>query len=136
MTEMDEELLGLATVVREALACHEALFRLGFSKDDIYLELARSANPDGALLPEDITAESIVLHVVLKTQGKEYSIGVGAVATDGFEDEWAKAIVCWHDASIEGRRKVWEEARLRGRAVELVWGLFEKGIATKNRTAS
>jgi hypothetical protein len=126
--ELDGDLLGLPPTIVEALACHDALTRLGFKNADIYLLLSRVANPHHALRPEGLAMGDLALFVVLKAQAREYSIGVGAVTEDGFADEWAKAVVLWNDASQDARWALWERSRIHDRTAELVVHLVQRGF--------
>jgi len=66
---------GFEQLVEMAWATHEGLRRLGFSADDIFV----------------LTTEDDRLFVQLKTQGKEFNVGVGLLGDlthERFNEQW------------------------------------------------
>jgi hypothetical protein len=126
--ELDGDLLALPETMVETLACHDALQRLGFAREDIYVLLSPVANPQHALLSRGLRLGDLIVFVVLKAQDKEYSIGVGSIEEEGFEDLWAKSIVLWNDATQAARGELWERSEIRARVSELLMHLVERGF--------
>lgn len=129
----------ITPVMREALACHEALTRLGFEPDDIHLWLARSANPETALMrmPESYQRKTDkLLHVVLKIGEAEYVIAVGVEIWEDLPDRWEKSVDLWNAARQEDRSQVFHASRIRAEVGELVTGLLSRGFRLPARFAT
>jgi len=126
--ELDGDLLALPETMVETLACHDALQRLGFAREDIFILISPVANPEHALLSRGLGLGDLIVFVVLKAQEREYSIGVGAIEEEGFEDLWAKSIVLWNDATQAARGELWERSEIRARVAELVVHLVDRGF--------
>ena len=125
-------LADLDPVTAEALACHEALGRLGFVADEIFLVLALAGNPEYAIYPAGLAMGDLAVHVELRAQGEEFTITVGAVpgGADDFERRWPAVIETWKAAPRADVLALWERSVIKQRALELVLGLQHKGIRT------
>jgi hypothetical protein len=99
---------------REAWAVHEALRKLGFTADQIFMH--RNPSPDDTLL------------VVLRHQGKQLATTIGKVP-DGWEDEWGEFVRYANDAANEAAMlEIYEASWVRQHYVPLLMALSTKGI--------
>jgi hypothetical protein len=99
---------------REAWAVHEALRKLGFASDQIFMH--RNPAPDNMLL------------VVLRHQGKQLATTIGRVG-DGWEAEWGDFVNYANDAANEPELlEIYEASWVRQQYVPLLLKLSEKGI--------
>jgi hypothetical protein len=109
----------------EVFGCHEALRRLGFSADDIYVVPGISAK-----------FKERCLHVVLKTQGKEYVITAARLKTpkedEQVRDEWLSTIDIIKRARPDQQQRIWAASAM-GADVStfqaLALSLLTKGFA-------
>jgi len=104
--------------LREALAAHEALRRLGFRAEDIFV--AYHANG---------------IFVELHAQGMEFSVGCGMcepwITQEKFVELWTRAANAWNDdaqMSSTTRRRIYEESHVRNNGARLVVALVDKGF--------
>jgi hypothetical protein len=116
-----ERLSDLHPIWREALACYEALRRLGFSPEDIFL----SRHEDGRMM--------------LLVRSARYGLIVNLAAGDAAElrdlphdeltAEWARAAVLWNGASREETAEVYKNSLIYRRSDMMMFDLVNNGIA-------
>jgi len=113
------KLAQLHPALQEALAVHEAYRRLGFAAEDIY-----------------ISQQNGNLFCILKTQGKDFVICVGALAECELEELtelWGAATYLWNEVAPEAERQaLWENSCILHDATGFVMALTEKGILIPN----
>lgn len=102
--------------IREALAVHEALRRLRFSADDIFV-----VPPIG---------EQHRLFVVLMSQGKRFTYDAGPCRLGkAFLDTWRDAVSWWNtDGHDDERKLLWEESVVRRNSVAFLVKLLDFGF--------
>ena len=109
--------------MREALATFEMLRRFGFVSDDVFF-YQNADEPPGGPEPRGM------MFVVLKTQGKEFTIRVGVV--DLPHDVWVDAWKAVATAALEGRveeaDRIVQESQARRHVVQLMVAIEAKGI--------
>lgn len=100
----------LQTPFKEALACHQGLRRLGFSADDIYVMYSEGW-----------------LYIMLKTQGKEFSIDLGKVNCNEIEFPkiWAEIVEIFNTGPEELAILIWENSVMKNN-VPLISDLIRK----------
>lgn len=111
--------MHLRPAIREALAAHEGLRRLGFPPEDIFLR------------PQTIKKGIHLIHVHLRVQGHEFNIAVAAF--DGEEDElqkqWEKAVTWWNTEATDAQLdEIWSSSMMYRNGQELVAQLLSRGI--------
>lgn len=123
---MDKENpLSFSADIRECWSVHQALRSLGFSANDIYINIGRDLHH-----PE----VEAVLFVVLKTQGRDFNVTVGAY----FSEEEANAAVkkwsefvnlanggAFEQSTLDG---IYESSHVMKNKVEFIVALHNKGI--------
>lgn len=116
-------------VLLESLFCHEALRRLDFKADDIFLELARAGDPQTALMDTDAAIGDLFLFVVLRAQCREFSIAVGrwSDTEEALATAWGEAIAWFNGGPADGET-LWRASRIARQSVKLIVGLQTKGF--------
>jgi hypothetical protein len=111
-------------VVREALSVHQVLRRLGFSADDIYVA------------PGHTAADS--LHVVLRTQGKQWAIALGPQTVDGpaMRDMWLRAIEYARTAPEAELVAMFDGSVIQKQIALVAWSISQRGIELPLASAS
>lgn len=111
MSELDR----FPAPLKEALATHELLRRLGFSSDQIFMH----RNPPPL---EDIV-------VVLKHQGKQCAITLGKLVGP-WEEDWSRLVELYNTHVItEAEFQAWyDQSWVRMHAPEILLVLGQKGI--------
>lgn len=116
---------------QEALGTHEAFRRCGFSPDDIFWHL----NPDPSYPAGTDTfgkPGTREMFVVLKTQGKDFSVNVGKVRMSHEEWEVAWKAVCTavleRKVSDSDFQVMWESSMAYRDKVGFVLAIGAKGI--------
>jgi hypothetical protein len=114
------KLAELHPIWKEALACFEALRRLGFVSDDIYM----ARHTDGRM-------KLVVLSV-------SYGLIANPMCGDKFAfkarpieevmSEWAEAAELWNHGTDEERQSLWEQSLIGRHGVALVTDLLRYGI--------
>lgn len=110
--------------LREAIALHEVLRRLGFPADDIFVAL----NPDSTML------------IILRTQKKEVAIIAGSVPYEGeeFSVMWTDFVNAIADGQVEEEElyQNYKNSLALKLSEQLCLGLIRKGIKlpTVNRS--
>jgi len=114
-------LLNFDPAILEALACFEALRRLGFQPGDIYFVVP--------VKPE------IQFGVELQTQGKRWRYDAGLVESlDGFLIRWNEACENWNGKAPEAvRKQVYENSYVVRHAINLLVSLTNAGIKWKSK---
>lgn len=111
--------------IRECWAVHQAFRSLGFLPDNIYISVGRDIRHPQA---------DACLFVVLKAQGKDFTVTVGAYPS---EEKATAAVGTWHNFVTlanggaferESLDKIYESSHVFANSVELVLSLHEKGI--------
>jgi len=120
-------------VMRAALGAHEAFRKVGFSSDDIFVELAKSPSaPDG----------HIGIFVTLKRKSPtnpkktvDYRVAVGFwpkghKAQQKFVQGWRQLVKATqeHRVSQEDLDRCWQESEPHKKATEFVLGLVTRGM--------
>lgn len=109
--------------MRAALGTFEMLRRLGFKSADIFFH--QNANePTNPLEPRGM------MFVVLKTQGKEFTIRVGLVEStyEAWVDEWQAVVAAALEHRIEEADRIVEESEAFRRKVDFLLAIRAKGI--------
>ena len=108
--------------MREAIGAFEMLRRFGFKSDDIYFH----QNADEPPGPEP----KGMMFVVLKTQGKSFSIRVGVVDLPyaAWVDAWKAVAQAGLDKRIEEADRVVEESEAFQNKVRMMMAIQAKGI--------
>jgi hypothetical protein len=103
--------------LEEALAAAEALRKLGFSADDIYL----GNDMDGGQVG-----------VILRTQGREFIITCGRWygSEEQLAEEWRLKVEKWNSATTptSWRERIWRRSFVARNATALCVKLVEKGF--------
>lgn len=109
-------------VMRAALGTFEVLRRLGFKSDDIFFH----QNGDEAPGPEPRR----MMFVVLKTQGKDFTIRVGVVDTtyDVWVSTWKTVATAALEKRVEEIDRIVEESEAFRSKVQLMVAIQAKGI--------
>jgi hypothetical protein len=108
--------------MREALGAFEVLRRFGFESDDIFFhqnaEEVPGREPKG------------MMFVVLKTQGKDFSIRVGVVDLpyEVWIEEWTAVATAAAEKRIVGVDRIVDESLARSEMVGLLLAIHGKGI--------
>jgi hypothetical protein len=103
--------------LREALACHEMLRRLGFQADDIYLVAA--PDPQGMVALQLRVGE---LHF-------SYATGVQQMSHEVLAQKWQAAVRLWnHDFTSEECWALFKSSQIAGRLDEVLATLRKKGF--------
>ena len=118
---------NLEDVIHLALGAHEALLRVGFEPDDVFIVINNNMKE-----PPEMVGLSQVL-VELKTQGKEFSFGCGAAKEDKstIAAAWKSGVVEYNDRSAVGvafRKAIWDAFSLKYGGFDLVVAIMNKGI--------
>jgi hypothetical protein len=105
---------------REVLACYEALRRVGFTPDDLFL----SRSPDGRM--------------GMLVQSANYLLVANPPAADPFvfktrtvdelEQEWTKLGALWNAASQGEMAEIWESSSICHQGMALLMDLQRRGI--------
>lgn len=102
---------------RSALGCWEGFRKLGFSSNEISIEL------DG---PRKL------LHVVLRTQDKQFVVAVAKcdMGKEEFETKLTAVITAVNDRSLcdEDLDEIWRESLPYKHSYDFVMGILQKGI--------
>ncbi len=103
--------------IERSLGLHEALRRLGFTPDEIFVAHNGGEQPA----------------VVLCVDGRsKFAISVGHPYSDGeqvYLVEWGRAVAWWNEAADEAnRQRMFEEAVGSGAGLDLVLRLNDKGL--------
>jgi len=110
---------GFDQLLEMAWATHEGLRRLGFAADDIFV----------------VTTDANEVFVQLKTQGKEFNVGVGLLGEltrEAFEERWPKFVDRinsgkFADDLLQRIFEHWLQHKAGG-AMPLVNAIMSKGI--------
>lgn len=107
--------------IRQAIGCHEGFRKLGFVSDDLFVHF----NPDNSML------------VVLKTQGKDFSVTVGwveGVSHDEWQELWASAAEAVRDQRVTQKDmdRIWQESLPFNNAHGFLMAIMSKGIRVPN----
>lgn len=111
--------------MREALGAFEMLRRFGFPSADIFWHQNESADPGGR-------EPAGMMFVVLRTQGKDFTLRTGVVPTS--YDEWCKSWQAVMQALLAGeiaqeeRNRMLEESEAYQRWRDLARAIRAKGI--------
>lgn len=105
--------------IQEALACFEALRRLGFASGDIYF----AAPGAGA-------ERKAPFKVLLRTQGKEWVFDCGLIKISVKEcaEQFEKAVKLWNEGPEEGRQEIYAKSYCRSHGFDLITSIGSKGI--------
>ena len=106
-------------VLKEMLAVFEALRRLGFPADDIFV------------VPEAIEygSDRVVPATLLRTQGKEFAITAGdPYPKEKFVDDWEAAGKLWNAGKDSERGAIYERSIIKRKGCSLLLALEKKGI--------
>jgi len=125
-------------VILEALCLHEVFRRLGFSSEQIFVQLACTADPNRLVFFDRAKTGDLCVHVVLRAQGLEYTGGIGPlpVAEDDWEQTWTDATVAWNAAPEAEMKKIWERSRVLKTSFNVMMALQAKGFRIPSLAAS
>ncbi len=123
-------------VWREALMVHEIFRRLGFPSEEIFLLVARSADPSRALFPKGLKPGDLCVHVQLKSQGLEYTGCVGRIpcAEDQLETQWHEAVALFNGGCQKEGTAMWNASKARRRVTSVLAVLVAKGFKFQKPT--
>lgn len=116
-------LVEVHPIWREGLACFEALRRLGFVADDIYM----SRHDDGRMM---LVVESVGYALVVNLRGG--GAGAGEFAKRPLGEvfaEWEVAANLWNSATDAERSVLFEASMIREYCAELVVDFLAKGLS-------
>lgn len=116
-------LLELKPIWKEVMACFEALRRLGFSSDDLYMSRA----PDGRL-GMLVRSENYLL---IANPPGENAFAFKGRPDDEIEKEWREAASLWNAAAADDKaevRSLWESSSIYRQGVFLAMDLKRHGI--------
>ena len=116
----------MVPAINEMLASHEALRKLGFEPDEIYV-----------MLDSSNTAV-----VTLKAQDLEFNITCGDFEGDAdeFSSQWSEAVGQWNKSmSTDTMNKIWKSSFVYANIAQLIMALKQKGfyvpgVDGRNRT--
>lgn len=111
---------ALSPIVREAIAAHGMLTKLGFSNDDLFL---RPTNDR--------------LFVTIRRSGKEFNLAVGKHTMDVHRivAEWTTACAWWNALPQDDRAEFVDASMVRRELVQIVAALQLKGFALNRSDA-
>ena len=117
---------GIHPTIWHAIGCHEGFRKLGFLADEIFVHLNPGNSPD--------------MLVVLKTQGKEFSITVGFIegmTRDVWQQKWNEA-VAWANTTkdLDALNDCWTESVTFQKSATFIHALIRKGIEIPNTSRS
>ena len=119
---------AISKVFMRALACHEALRRLGFDPADIYIGIS-GPTVDGAITRNGKPAGANIFVVQLKTQGKEFTLGMGEANPETYLDDWQESVRWWNtEADEKAMDIIWERFGPLGESTKFVASLIEYGF--------
>lgn len=112
----------MTRTMTNALTTHEALRRLGFAPEEIFVSLSGG-----------------IMFVIAKRGGKEMAAAVGRQA--GTQDEWIAewdvATVLWTRVMTEAQvRELYDQSEIKTRGVELLLALARKGFDVRSLNAT
>jgi hypothetical protein len=118
--------------LRGAVGVFEGLRKAGFESDDIFVEVAGSPG---------LPAGELMVFVTLKTQGKEFLVGVGkwlAAKTDELQQQWRAlcAAMNGRDVPQADMDRIWQESIVYGDMVGFTLAIMNKGIEIPNLGAA
>ena len=101
--------------MRAGLGTYEVLRRLGFPAEDLFI---------------GITGRKCMVHVHLRTQGKEFLIALGSYKKGHarFAKDWTAACLAWNAQEIDRMDDIYENCEARVNAVDLMMAMYLKGI--------
>lgn len=104
----------------QALAYWHAFRRLGYSTDDIYLQLSNIDDSTG------------MLQIVLKYNGNDFTISVAQVPYDQNKvmQVWEKACDYWRNTTEKNRQGIWRSSDVLKNSVEFAMALSNRGFPT------
>lgn len=107
--------------MREAIGTFTVLRQFGFKSEDIFFH--QNEHPGG---PEPVG----MMFVVLRTQGKEFSIRVGVVdmAHDAWRESWTAVATAAAEGRVEDADRMVAESEARACLVQLMVAIQAKGI--------
>lgn len=126
----------LPVVFREALCLHDILRTAGFTTEQIFVMVARCADPVGALFGGGLKHGDLAFWVVLRAQGLEWAGLIGALpcAENEVGAEWGAAATSYNGAPKEECRVVLDATRARHLTTEILVSLLRKGFALPRTT--
>lgn len=114
---------SLTNNIHEALAIHEALRRIGYPAEDIFIN------------PEE---EQNSLNVVAKDGDKMFTVAVGKLncPLPMFSALWEQSIHWWNDPQNKVEvNQIYEKSHVKSEAVELLLALVVKGMKVNGSQA-
>jgi hypothetical protein len=112
------------TAIKETLAVHEGLRRLGFQSENIFLR------------PQFIRDGFLMIHVALRVQGNEFNIAVDVFegSPTELERQWIEAIEWWNNrGTVNQLAEVWDTSKMRRTGgAALAAQLLKRGIKIPN----
>jgi hypothetical protein len=117
--------LELRPIFREVLAVHEALRKLGFDADDIFV-----------ILQTEPKSADLLVTVCLRTQGIEFRILIGCWEglKDDFETHWRAAAEAWNSTMSEQERlAIWFGSKVQSNLSASFWRSPTRAFAFRVR---
>ncbi len=115
------KLLELHPIWKEVIACFEALRRLGFTADDLFL----SRSPDGRM---GMLARSANYLLVANPVGEDAFVFKGRSDPE-LQAEWREAAALWNaSADKPDSMELWEGSTIRRHGIDLIMDLHRHGI--------
>jgi hypothetical protein len=113
---MDDTLANMTVdqVCRNALGIHMCFWNLGFESDDLY-----------------IIPDSLMIHVVLRTQGKQFAIPAGPAQDETkFRKAWLEILAKWNSKGFtrEEAQHMLQHTGIPQQATQFVFALQKKGF--------
>lgn len=114
--------------LRGAIGVFEGLRKVGFESDDIFVEVSGSPG---------LPAGELMVFVTLKTQGKEFLVGVGRwreEKTDDLQQQWRAlcAAMNGRDVPRADMDRIWQESLVFSDMVGFTLAIVNKGIEIPN----
>jgi hypothetical protein len=115
---------SLDVLVREVLATHAILGKIGFPTDNIFTHVI------GPLTEPAILVGKVQVLVAVKQDGREFSFNMGVFNESAKEicDALHRGYSMWNELSQKQRTRIMEGSRTRQQAVNMIAALAAKGF--------
>jgi hypothetical protein len=109
----------ITPVMRKFLGGWLGFRKLGFSADDLYCAIYKSARNQGLLS----------CFVTLRTQGKEFNLEIGPIDdAAALEKEYARVCGAASQVSQADLERIWRESEIYERKSDFIFALMNKGF--------
>ena len=109
--------------IKEALAVHEGLRKVGFEAEDIYVR------------PQELQDGSILVHVSITNKDIEFGIAVGLFngSRKELESQWEEASRWWNTRATDDQLDdIWENSKMRTAGEGIIEQLVRRGVEIPN----